>query len=93
MTGDRWLDWEDWLILENLSRPLCGPSCGRQGRTRCTCGRMGYKLLAEELGRTRDSVRSRYRELTGAGRDTRRDNRTLGCQQDGWYSRHWRGYQ
>ena len=51
-------------------------------------GGMGYKMLATELNRTRDSVRSRYRELTGEGRETRRENRALGERHNraGWRS-------
>jgi hypothetical protein len=49
-------------------------------------GSIGYKRLASELSRTRDSVRSRYRELIGEGRETRRENRAIGDSHNraGW---------
>lgn len=49
----------------------------------------GYKTIAAALCRTRDSVRSRWRELTGQGRETRRENRAIGGKSDGigWYAR------
>ena len=52
-------------------------------------GSLGYKALASELNRTRDSVRSRYRELTGVGRETRRESRAIGerSSRAGWVSR------
>lgn len=36
------------------------------------CNGCGYKRIAATLDRTRDAVRSRWRELTGDGRDMRR---------------------
>lgn len=45
----------------------------------------GYKAIGREIGRTRDAVRSRYRELTGRGRETRRENRCIG-QRQAWGS-------
>lgn len=47
---------------------------------------LGWKRLADELGRTRDSVRSRYRELIGEGRETRRESRAIGDSHNrsGW---------
>lgn len=49
----------------------------------------GYKTIGNELNRTRDSVRSRYRELIGEGRDTRRENRAVGGKgyKVGWIGR------
>lgn len=49
----------------------------------------GYKCIGHELNRTRDSVRSRYRELIGEGRDTRRENRAIGGKsyRVGWMAR------
>lgn len=47
----------------------------------------GYKCIAGELGRTRDAVRSRYREMIGEGRETRRENRCIGQRRDGWLAR------
>lgn len=50
---------------------------------------VGYKRIGHEINRTRDSVRSRYRELIGEGRDTRRENRAIGGKSDrvGWLAR------
>lgn len=45
----------------------------------------GYKAIGREIGRTRDAVRSRYRELIGDGRETRRESRCIG-QQRAWGS-------
>ena len=38
------------------------------------CNGCGYKRIARTLDRTRDAVRSRWRELTGDGRATRYDD-------------------
>jgi hypothetical protein len=35
---------------------------------------LGYKRIAAVLDRTRDAVRSRWRELIGEGRQTRQNN-------------------
>ncbi len=44
----------------------------------------GYKRISQVLDRTRDAVRSRWRELIGQGRETRRENRCIGGNRAGW---------
>lgn len=51
------------------------------------CNGCGYKRIAHTLDRTRDAVRSRWRELIGQGRETRRESRAIGASRAGWLSR------
>lgn len=47
----------------------------------------GYKRISAVLDRTRDAVRSRYREMIGQGRETRRESRAIGASRAGWLAR------